>query len=222
MFTRRQPPGRGRRQRRTAAGLFTLAAVMFTAQWPGPAAYASDSTPRLHATSSSHPGWVRYYIVGRPGDHQNDDLYEIAVKTLGNGNLATTIFKLNQGRLQPGGGRLQDPSVIKPGWILVLPRTASGPGVRFGPLPGLTASATISPQPLSSSQAADGTATARRQPWYLISKRAAVVGVILIALLLGPGWRLPAGGGGTLVSPCRRMAVTRWRRQRLDRRPKAR
>jgi len=196
MFSRRQSHGGGRRQRRAAAGLVALAAaVMFTAQWPGPAAYASDSTPRLHAasSSSSHRGWVRYYIVQPPRDHQNDDLYEIAFKTLGNGSLATTIFQLNQGRLQPGGGRLQDPSVIRPGWILVLPRTASGPGVRFGPLPAVTASATVSPQPLSSSQAADGTATAR-QPWYLSSRHAAVVvGVILIALLLAAG--LAAAGG---------------------------
>jgi hypothetical protein len=198
MFTRRQSHGRGRRQRRAAAGLVALAAaLMFTAQWPGPAAHASDSTPRLHAASSSHPGWVRYYIVQPLRDHHSEDLYEIAVKTLGNGSRATTIFKLNRGRLQRGGGRLQDPSVIKPGWILVLPRTASGPGVRFGPLPGLTAPAAVSPQPLSSSQAADGTATAG-QPWYLVSKRAAVVvGVILIALLLAAGLAvgLAAAGG---------------------------
>jgi len=58
-------------------------------------------------------------------------LYEIALKTVGNGSLATTIFKLNRGRLQPDGSRLQDPNVIEPGWILVLPATASGPGVRL-------------------------------------------------------------------------------------------
>jgi hypothetical protein len=194
MFTRRQPHGRGRRQRRAAAGLVAIAAaVMFAAQWPGPAAHASDSTPRLHASSSSHPGWVKYYIVQPPTGQQSEDLYHIAVQTLGNGSLATTIFELNQGRLQPGGGRLQDPEVIKPGWILVLPLTASGPGVRFGPLSAGTASATVSPAPLSSSQAALDT-TAARQPWYLISKHTAVVaGMSLIALLLAVG--LVAAGG---------------------------
>jgi hypothetical protein len=30
---------------------------------------------------------------------------------------------------------LTDPQIIQPGWVLVLPGDASGPGVRFGPLP---------------------------------------------------------------------------------------
>jgi hypothetical protein len=179
MFSRRQSRGRGRRQRRAAAGLVALAAAaMFTAQWPGPAAYASDSTLGLHAgSSSSHPGWVKYYVVQPPTDQHKEYLYEIALKTLGNGSLATTIFKLNRGRLQPDGSRLQDPNVIEPGWILLLPATASGPGVRFGPLPAVSASA-----------------IAASQPRYLISRHAAVVaGAILIALLLATG--LVAIGG---------------------------
>ena len=45
------------------------------------------------------------------------------------------IFKLNKDRLQPDGGRLENPTVIDPGWILVLPSNASGPGVHYGPLP---------------------------------------------------------------------------------------
>jgi hypothetical protein len=192
MFTRRQPRGRGHRQRRAAAGLAALAAaVVLTAPWPGPAAHASDSTPRLPASSPPHRGWVRYYVVQPPGDHYSEDLYGIAVKTLGNGSLAATIFRLNQGRLQPGGGRLQDPEVIRPGWILVLPGTASGPGVRFGPRPAVTGPA--APSPPSGSRATVG-ATAASQPRHLISQPAAVVaGVILLALLLAAGLAAAVG-----------------------------
>jgi hypothetical protein len=209
MFSRRQSHGRGRCQRRAAAGLVALAAAaIFTAQWPGPAAYASDSTPRLRASSSSsHPGPVKYYVVQPPGDHQNQDLYAIAVQTLGNGSLATAIFKLNRGRLQPGGGRLQDPAVIKPGWILVLPGTASGPGVRFGPLPTRTSAATVSPAPPSTFRPAAGT-TAARQPRYLISKLAkGVAGVVLIAIALAA--MLVAVGGRRRNAPVTRSPQAR-------------
>jgi hypothetical protein len=187
MFRRRQLHGRGDRRRRAAAGLAALAAaVALTAAWPGAAAHASDSTPRLHAYSPAHRGWVKYYVVQPSTNQRSEDLYEIAAKTLGNGSLAATIFRLNQGRLQPDGGRLQDPEVIRPGWILVLPATASGPGVRFGPRPAVTGAATASPPPGSSRVA--GGPTAAGQPRYLISEHAAVVGGgILVALLLAAG-----------------------------------
>jgi hypothetical protein len=187
MFPRRQPHGRGHRQRRAAASLAALAAaVALTAPWPGAAAHASDSTPRLHAYSPSHRGWVKYYIVQPPTDQHSEDLYEIAAKALGNGRLAATIFRLNQGRLQPDGGRLQDPEVIRPGWVLVLPATASGPGVRFGPRPAVTGAPTASPPPGRARVA--GSPTAAGQPRHQIAEHAAVVaGVILVALLLAAG-----------------------------------
>src|SRR4029077_11990341 len=40
------------------------------------------------------------------------------------------IFELNAGRLQPDGSRLTIASLIRPGWILRLPRDAHGPGIR--------------------------------------------------------------------------------------------
>jgi hypothetical protein len=183
MFPRRQPRGRGHRRRRAAAGLAALAAaVVCTAPWPGPAAQASDSTPRLHASPPSHRGWVRYYVVQPPRDHHSEDLYEIAAKTLGNGSLATAIFRLNQGRLQPAGGRLQDPAVIRPGWILVLPPTASGPGVRFGPRSAVTGS----PAP-GRSRAPRGPSAASQARSRIGTPAVVAAGVILIVLLLGAG-----------------------------------
>ena len=44
---------------------------------------------------------------------------------------------MNNGRLQPDGGSLQNPDIIKPGWILQLPMDALGPGVKVGALPAV-------------------------------------------------------------------------------------
>jgi hypothetical protein len=190
MTLSRRPRGRRHRLLRTAAhpvAVGLAAAAMFTAQWAGPAASASVR-PRPHASASSHRGWVKYYIVQQPRDHHPEFLYEIAVKTLGNGNLASSIFRLNEGRIQPGGGRLESPTVIEPGWILVLPANASGPGVHDGPLPVVTPPAAASPTasptlsaPLRPSLPAVG-AVARRSRYLLVSKHGVIVGgMILIA-----------------------------------------
>jgi hypothetical protein len=45
------------------------------------------------------------------------------------------IFNLNKGRIQPDGGSLVDPAVLRPGWVLVLPPDAAGPRVLIGVLP---------------------------------------------------------------------------------------
>jgi hypothetical protein len=82
---------------------------------------------------------VKYYVVGKPKNGQREYLFDIAAKTLGDGNRYREIFELNKGRLQPDGRRMEDPTVVEPGWILLLPPDASGPGVRHGPLPQVTA-----------------------------------------------------------------------------------
>jgi hypothetical protein len=89
--------------------------------------------------AASHPRWVKYYIVQPPSAGVRQYLYEIAAQTLGSGKLAAEIFSLNKGRPQPGGARLVNPTIIRPGWILMLPPSAHGPGVHYGPLPAVTA-----------------------------------------------------------------------------------
>jgi hypothetical protein len=115
------------------AGITLLTAVgPVTVTWvaAGPAIAVTESATRTAKAEN-----YKYYIV-QPSDHgQPEYLYEIAAKTLGNGDLEKEIFQLNKGRLQPGGGRLENPSTIRPGWILILPASASGPGVHYGPLP---------------------------------------------------------------------------------------
>ena len=104
----------------------------------------SGSTTRLGTVSASittpastvlQSGQVKYYIVGPPVNGQQEYLFAIAVRTLGSGNRAADIFNLNQGRIQPDGGALVDPAVLRPGWVLVLPADATGPGVQVGVLP---------------------------------------------------------------------------------------
>lgn len=79
----------------------------------------------------------KYYVVGPPVDGQRDYLYSIALRTLGNGNRFREIIELNRGREQPDGATFTDGVELAPGWILVLPKDADGPGVRTGRLPAI-------------------------------------------------------------------------------------
>jgi hypothetical protein len=134
----------------------TFAGPMLATLWVGPAAFASDLGPRSSVSTrdqgaqphsdaspsewiSASPGKpVKYYIVPPARNGHIGFLFEIAATTLGNGDLDGQIFSLNDGRLEPGGARFVNPTVIKPGWILELPANASGPDVHFGPLPAVT------------------------------------------------------------------------------------
>ena len=91
-------------------------------------------------------------------------LYSIAAATLGNGSLYTEIFKLNKGRLQPNGQRLENPHSVEPGWILLLPPGASGPGVQSGPLAAVArATSRVSTPGARPRQASGGRQSRRRR-----------------------------------------------------------
>ena len=109
----------------------TVAAVALTLVAAGPAMAAAQA----QVQSPAAPAKVKYYVVPPPGHGSVPTLYSIAAATLGNGSLFMEIFNLNKGRLQPNGQRLESPHSVEPGWILLLPPSASGPGVHFGPLP---------------------------------------------------------------------------------------
>ena len=105
----------------------------------GPARASPTPTPTATATataSTSAGVATKYYVVGQPASGQREYLFAIAAKTLGDGKRYLEIFKLNEGRVQPDGLRLEDPAVLEPGWVLELPQDAKGPDVRTGPLPG--------------------------------------------------------------------------------------
>ncbi|MEU6019841.1 hypothetical protein [Micromonospora sp. NPDC047134] len=99
----------------------------------------------------------KYYVVGPPVNGQRDYLYSIALRTLGNGNRFREIIELNRGREQPDGATFTDGVELAPGWVLVLPKDADGPGVRTGRLPAIrpptpsTPPSPATPSPLSPS-----------------------------------------------------------------------
>jgi hypothetical protein len=136
---------RSRRPARTAGGLAGAIAVaaVSIAVWPGwgtGPALASDGPP------------VKYYVVHDRHHLQTDFLRLVATRTLGQARLYTQIFSLNVGRVQSDGKRLENGSVVDPGWILILPPAARGPLVHFGPLPltGAAARSTLSERAASS------------------------------------------------------------------------
>src|SRR5262249_38047321 len=93
---------------------------------------------------AANAGWpsgraepVKYYVVASSFNGQPEFLFEIAERFLGSGDRTMEIFNLNKGRLEPGGLRVENPTAIRPGWVLVLPNDAAGDGVHFGPLPAV-------------------------------------------------------------------------------------
>ena len=72
----------------------------------------------------------KIYVVQPPEGRYHESLWEIAQNHLGDGRRYREIFELNAGRAQPDGTKLTIASLIRPGWILRMPRDAHGPGIR--------------------------------------------------------------------------------------------
>ncbi|WP_146776628.1 hypothetical protein, partial [Parafrankia sp. Ea1.12] len=73
---------------------------------------------------------VKFCEVRPPDGRQYDTLWAIARRLLGNSLRYHEIFALNEGRAQPDGQTLTKPSLIAPGWVLMLPPDAEGEEVR--------------------------------------------------------------------------------------------
>jgi hypothetical protein len=137
---------RAARPRVTLSRAALPTAVLLAALWAGAPALGSAATTvsragagSLAAAASPSPARakrVKLFVVPRRKHGRKPvTLYGIAARTLGDGTRFMEIFRLNKGRLQPTGGRLRNPLVIRPGWILKLPRDARGPGVHLGVIP---------------------------------------------------------------------------------------
>ncbi|GLY97264.1 hypothetical protein [Actinoplanes sp. NBRC 103695] len=113
-----------------------LAALAGAVVLIGPSLVREGSPAAAEPASSG-----RYYVVGKPVNGQREYLYDIALKTLGNGNRYTEIVELNEGRRQPDGGALVDAMEVRPGWVLELPADAEGAGVLTARPAGLAAKA---------------------------------------------------------------------------------
>jgi DNA-binding SARP family transcriptional activator len=97
-------------------------------------AAASETAGRAGSARSTAQARPRVYRV-----QEDDDLWDIAQRYLGDPEEWHQIYQLNEGRPQPDGRSLTDPNLIIPGWVLLIPQPAAGhaPGPHPGtPQPG--------------------------------------------------------------------------------------
>ncbi len=108
-----------------AALAFMPQAVVITVSTPARAATTKPVQPGGPAARAARavPGAARVVVV-RPGDC----LWTIAERFLGAGDKYPKIVALNLGHQMDDGLVFTDPSLIQPGWRLVLPRQAASPG----------------------------------------------------------------------------------------------
>ena len=194
------------------AVIVTMASFVLSAEPALAALAAGNSAVQRVAPASSPAVKVKYFVVPRPRKGSAQTLSQIAARTLGDGSRYPQIFALNKGRLQPGGGRLENPRVIEPGWILRLPASASGPGVHFGPLPAVTAPAagrparsrTAGPPPSSPHSTA-----AKPRPSASLAGQFLLLGVLLIVVMAAVWFFSPGRRRGTTRRPSTRQPSTR-------------
>src|SRR6266568_5077822 len=115
-------------------------AITHHAPRPQPAAVAvvpggPAQQPGLHtaelaiARDRARPGAEKIYVVKPPVGRYHESLWEIAEKHLSDGRRYPEIYELNKDHVQPDGSRLTIASLIRPGWVLHMPRDAHGPGI---------------------------------------------------------------------------------------------
>src|SRR5215470_3303531 len=91
-----------------------------------PAGLTAAQAPQSHHHA---PNSDKMYTVNPPVGRFHESLWEIAHNHLGDGRRYREIFELNSGRVQPDGSRLTIASLIRPGWQLLMPKDAHGPGI---------------------------------------------------------------------------------------------
>jgi hypothetical protein len=133
----------------------------------------------------------KIYVVQPPEGRYHESLWEIAQKHLGDGRRYREIFELNSGRVQPDGSKLTIASLIRPGWVLHMPRDAHGPGIEV-----------VSPQghPPASAGADSGHGTAQAGHGGAQAGQPAAAAGGAEAAGSG-GAESGAGAGGAAVSP---------------------
>jgi hypothetical protein len=75
------------------------------------------------------PQGDKIYVVKPPTGRYHESLWEIAQNHLGDGRRYAEIYELNKDRTQPDGSKLTIASLIRPGWVLRMPRDAFGSGI---------------------------------------------------------------------------------------------
>jgi hypothetical protein len=158
--------------------LVTAALLLVTATSvlaPALAHHAPAAPPRPAAAAAATPGAQaaprgaasaelavrpveKIYVVRPPVGRYHESLWEIAENHLGDGRRYGEIFALNSDRVQPDGTKLTISSLIRPGWVLHLPRDAYGPGVETVTTPAAPAPAGTPGSDAAASAASAGAA----------------------------------------------------------------
>ncbi|MFG1603089.1 LysM peptidoglycan-binding domain-containing protein [Actinoplanes sp. NPDC049265] len=125
---------------------------------------------------------TKWYEVRAEYQGEQEFLYEIAERFLGDGDRYTEIFDLNKGRVQADGMVLDDPEQIEAGWILILPPDAAGDGVRTGPLPAPSSAAPPSTAPATTPRADKSGGTPMLLPILLVVAVLVVAGAVIVIL----------------------------------------
>ncbi|PUB23580.1 hypothetical protein C8K30_111178 [Promicromonospora sp. AC04] len=113
---------------------------------------------------------VKYYVMQTKPNGEQEFLFEIAQRFLGDGNRYTEIFELNKGRTQPDGNVLTDPAAVLPGWVMQMPDDAEGEGIEFGVLPTAPADAGSGTEESAPADGASPKASAKPSvPYYVIA-----------------------------------------------------
>ncbi len=108
----------------------TVSSVLPSARGAGPPGPQTAPPQPVRAPAVAQaPNADKIYIVKPPEGRYHESLWEIAENHLGDGRRYAEIYEMNKGRAQPGGAQLTIASLIRPGWILRMPRDAYGPGI---------------------------------------------------------------------------------------------
>ncbi len=117
----------------TAATLVGVASPASASSTPERGGAVATSPVVTAASATPDPDReVKFYVVKTAANGEPEFLFQLAERFLGNGNRFTEIFELNEERPQRGGRALTDPTVLEPGWVLVMPDDAQGEGIQVG------------------------------------------------------------------------------------------
>lgn len=171
------------------------------------------------ATHDLHEVVARTVTVQPPHDGSYDSLWRIAQRTLGDGERWRELYQLNKGLPQPDGQSLQQPSLVRPGWVLRLPAAQTTHPTRPAPHSSPhTTPPTSAPAPPSPTAPARPAAPSTAPPNGPAPSRTPKAESHASD---ADAWELPAlaAGGAVLAAFCAAALTRRRRQQWRHRRP---